>query len=708
MTPQPKTNLPGPPQAQPEADQSTPQQTVVDLGRMIKQQYPEYRKLDDAVLGKMVRDKYPEQYKQYVDAPTAKPSVVPPSYPGWKPQELTRKDVNAIGADALPMVGGGLGAMIGGIPGAAMGGMLAETARQAVVSHSPESFQGQIFSSKPPGSAAQSRQGIIGAGFEQGAYEAGGTVASKILRGVIGGPLHAGTRELDNALVRQASEQYGLKLTAPEISGQGKMLQRLGEYSIFSQGYIRKKWGEAAQRGVAAIDGILAKLYPPSSPTEAGEDLQKMFKMSHDLFKEASNDIFENQLKAPAAAANLTINLKGFKAAAKARLGAAAPVSKAFGAVGDLTPKERSILEGIVNAPDEVPFAVAHEYRSKLMDVTPDPNEIMATRAQGTAKSMVKELTEAMDNSFNACSPQLQSVWHHAREFYKEGAELFDNAVIQGMMEKEPEALVNVIQPHAERTAQRIREAILNYPQRFGDPTQKRDAQFAWRRFQEQFIRSRILADPERASAATAPENLAEISGRIDALGPGVVGQVFNDADSAHVVRQLRYISDAFARVQKLPAEGRKYVYDIVNLAIAGAAAGFGVGAHASTGAFWTGASMAAGFETLPAMISVGIRSERFTQYLLDGIGGLIKASEHRPVQAVGRGLIKLQEKTITSDPSYRYLGKAVADLARSYTIYKGYRAKMDQWRKDHPDAPKPPQQGHQEAIRLMLDEWGK
>src|SRR5262249_2992196 len=109
------------------------QQTVVDLGRLVKGKYPEYADMDDAEVGRRVKAKYPE-YSDFVDIESPKQAQgqaqppVPPSFlqrigsylPSWHTALTTG---GALAGGAIGGIGGTIaGTPISGIPGAALGG----------------------------------------------------------------------------------------------------------------------------------------------------------------------------------------------------------------------------------------------------------------------------------------------------------------------------------------------------------------------------------------------------------------------------------------------------------------------------------------------------------------------------------------------------------------------------------------------------------
>jgi hypothetical protein len=74
-------------------------QTVEDLGRMVKQKYPQYESIENAQLGRMVKTKYPKAYGSFADIAAGNPPP-PPSGPE---QSAGNRFSSSLGQSVNPM-----------------------------------------------------------------------------------------------------------------------------------------------------------------------------------------------------------------------------------------------------------------------------------------------------------------------------------------------------------------------------------------------------------------------------------------------------------------------------------------------------------------------------------------------------------------------------------------------------------------------------
>src|SRR5690348_1662473 len=251
----------------------------------------------DPEFGQITDDQYKQFRQQVLSAAPPKPDVPGAIPTGDKPQEMAGKaanyvkslspaDYRAMGVNAIPTAGAAIGAGFGGVLGAGAGGAIGKGVQIGLEKAvGTERLSGpHIQVEPPPGSFREGVGSAMKEGGEQMLFEGGGKVATALIRGGLGGPLSAEGRSYANGLIKAANKEYGLNLTGPEIAGKAHMAQRIGEYSILSQSLVRSKWAKGAERGLKAIDDVLAKLYPPTSPAEAGRNVQGVLKLSRDLF----------------------------------------------------------------------------------------------------------------------------------------------------------------------------------------------------------------------------------------------------------------------------------------------------------------------------------------------------------------------------------------------------------------------------------------
>ena len=593
------------------------------------------------------------------------PSFVPSSQPSQNyPQgHLTGKEVGGMAVSAIPMVTGAAGGLAFGVPGAAAGGAAGEAARQAIVSKvGPENLSGPTFKTEPPAEGFSGvSQSMLAAGAEQGAYELGGSIISRAFRGIVGGPLHVAGEAGENAAVKEVSRKYNLKLTAGEISRRGRVPERLGQFGLWSQAYIKKKWGESVANGMTAINGLLDRLAPPTSPSEAGQAVQGMFKVSNDLFsKEAAKLYWSLDQEAN----GVMVDMTSVKEFASKALAEDAANKKLYPNSGGYGAKTLKLLEDAAKQPDSVPFSSAHKWRSNLIKMTPQSDELRATELPGMAKKLVVDVTGAMDGSAKDFNPTAAKMWVEARKFYRDGMALFDQETITGLMSKEPDLVVKAIKPQGVEVAARIRKAILEYPLKYGNEDEQQEARLTWKQFQEQFVRSNILEDPEHTGVGVEVQDLSAIKKRINDMGPGVMKEILGSSSTGEdVLKNLTSIGEAFSRFDKLPPENRMELYRMMEMTSIMMG---GITSHPVAGLATT-----TGMEVVPRFISGVVHSPKATGYMLDGIAGALEAFKTRPIKAVGKAAIRLQNRTVNAPKVVAAFSKANANFMRAYSLWQ-------------------------------------
>lgn len=624
---------------------------------------------------------------------------------------ITPKEVAGLAVSAIPdltgAIGGtagavgtsftGPGSIAGGVAGATVGGAVGEGIKDWLVSKiGPQNLSGPTYQTEPPpGSGWDTAGDVALEGIKQGGGQLLGEGASKLIRGVLGGPMHQAVNDSANEFVKAANEEYGLKLTQPEVAGKKApgwaLMQRLGSYNYFAQEVARRSRELGAENAVNAIDETIMNLtksptpWIHSTPTSTGKTWQSLVDMSRNIFKAQANQQYEDLAKE---AAGVPINIQGVKQEAKKILGQYAGPRKAFSdSVGGPGASSLKILEGIANGPDEVPFEVAKQLRSNLLEVTPQSEELMAGKAQGIAKDMVKNLHQAIGDSLTINKRSALPLWEQSNKFYKDGMELLNNDIITGLMDAgHPEILADAIKSgkDQETMAEAIRNAVLVQPLAHGTPAEKQAAEMGWRHFQEQFIRSNVIGIPEGQGDLAAESILKDPAGmfnRLREIGPGVRDAVFGTGtEGRKAFDNVQRVAEAMSRIQKLPVESRQFMNEAIRMGVSSVLAGGAAAAEygGNVGAMGAGAvAGAAGFEAVPLMIMKAMHSEAGSKYLADGIGGLISSIEKAGVDKLGKGIIQLQNKTINAPSVSKVFGPAIADIGRAWKVFSDDQEKM-------------------------------
>ena len=667
--------------------------TVEDLGKAIKQKHPgQYDDVPDTDLGAAIKSKYPDAYKDFgggnpapppgpplsvTPGKGAIPSAPPPgpprsAYTDFVTNRLTGKEWAGMAIDALPVVGAGTAAALGppgwaaGLGMAALGGGVGQAVRHGVVAAvGPENLSGPHTQVEPPPSDPMDFAiDVATEGGKQALYELGG----RALSGLIGGPLYAGGAKAENEAIKQISKKYNLGLTAGQVAPNlaTRTTEEFGKYGLLSRGYVQNKIAKSAEAGLSAINQTLSRLYPPTSPAQMGQSTQGMLRMSKDLWSQEASKLYWNlDQQAQGVMVDMT-SVKGF-AAAKLQEDATEKLLHPHAGYG---PKTITMLQDAAKQPDAIPFRNAHNWRSFLMKVTPQPNELLAGETPGMAKQLVRDITGTMDASSKALNPTANKLWTEARQFYKDGAQLFDHETITGLMKKEPAEVAGAIKPKIgdTDTAARIRSAILDYPMKYGNPDEQQEAKFAWRQFQEQFVRSRLLEDPEHVGDGMTAQRLGAIKDKINEFGPGVMGEIFGkDAEGKEVLKNLTDLGEAFSRIGKLPDQLRMVAFRFLE---SGGVALTGPLNH-PVASFGTLTAL----EVLPQLVVGVVYSKKATAYMLDGLRGITEeALKIKPTSLVGKASIKI---TGAANAPSKAFAKATANIARAATLVYEDREKI-------------------------------
>ena len=686
-------------------EQNSQGYTVEDLGKAMKQKNPgKYDGWSDADVGSAIQQKHPGKYDQFKTFGRVQPknpaqflnplSVMPsggPTPPPKKPSvprsfyqdfiigRPTGREWAGMAVDALPAIGAGVAAAAGppgwaaGLGMAALGGAVGQAVRHGVVAGvGPDNLSGPTTQVEPPPSDPMDFAfDVATEGGKQALFELGG----RALSGLVGGPLHAAGAKAENAVVKELSQKYNLGLTPGQVSNKfvPKIIEKMGDYGLISRGYIQRRMAKSAANGLSAINQVLDRLHPPTSPAQAGESVKGMFKLSKDLFsKEASHLYWDLDQEAQ----GVMTDMSSVKTWAKARLQDDA-AEKVLHPHGGYNRQTLDLLGDAAKQPDAIPFSNAQNWRSYLMKITPQPNQLLADETRGIAKQLVRDTTGAMEASSKSLNPKAHQLWVEARQFYKDGAELFDHEVITGMMKKDSADVVHAIKPKIgdTETASRIRSAILDYPAKYGDPADVQEANYTWRQFQEQFVRSRLLEDPEHtgmtAGVPISAQHLGGMKERIHEFGPGVMGEIFGrDAEGKVALKNLTDLGEAFSRIDKLPDQTRMILYRAIE---AGGVFAFGGALNHPVSSLET----LAGLEVVPMLVSGVVHNKQATAYMLEGLRGLTEeALKIKPTSLAGRTAIKVTNAVNTPNKAF---AKATADIGRAASLYYTDREKMQQ-----------------------------
>lgn len=500
--------------------------------------------------------------------------------------------------------------------------------------------------------------------------------------------MHAAVNEPENRAVKELNETLGLNLTPGQIAGRThmgtlyRMYQRLGEYNILSQQQIREVRTEGLENAANAIDHMVDSLVAsPSSPTQTGYAVRDAMNAGYKMFQEVSGSIYQ---QLDQAAQGVMVDASPIKAEANRWLAKAATQTGYMPRTGDVSAGARKILEDAAGLPDWVPFSVAHEWRKKLISASPEVGKLFAGEGKEAAKKMVGIVTETMDNSAQALNPSAARLWSAARKFYKNGAEVFDNAVINRMLntDRGAEMVVAELKPGMVDYATKVRSAILDYPVKFGSKTDQDAALMTWRQLQEQYIRTHLLRAPEEGQRAAgeqlatiSEEGLRSLKKNLEKQGRGMLDTMFNPPNigSPHatrmlsggpvVLQNLRDIGEAFSRLDRIPTEMRSWQIRGMELAsgiLYGMLTGKGVEQSLGYGVGVVGIS-----EILPWLITKSVYNKRASGYIVDGFRGFFRATP--AAKTTGKITVNIANRGMYNPRFPAVAGSLAANLFRAY-----------------------------------------
>lgn len=423
---------------------------------------------------------------------------------------------------SLPVAG--LTAAAAGIAGAVGGGMLAESGEQIV------------------GMAPPSGEAVVGAGVQQGAYEA---LGQGITRGVIN-PI--GRHLIGSRVGRFAAER--LARTGETLSGAKQALvDRLGRALDATQslaGVAPRLRPTSA--GAAGITPLVAA--PPSAAVAGRRVVRTVFgetggaKIARDIAGQAVEQ---------AAETGPPVNIAPIKERARAMVEQATPPAGTTGEVEGLlgsqaltTPAERAtflqrlqdagvalepshplpgVLSKLEAAPDEVSFAEAHRLKRVLDE---------AVNWESPAKKQVQQITKGVRQTLRDAMSG-HAPYDRATAKYAEIAPLYTKGIaprLRKLAVDEPEAIVRLLDPKKPTQAEMLTHLLTTQAAAGGGGVEGREA---LRSVQAAWIHKRLI-EP----------GIEKLGQRIDKLPPEFTDALLGDSHAREVLRNLSTISSAY------------------------------------------------------------------------------------------------------------------------------------------------------------------
>ena len=609
-------------------------------------------------------------------------------------------------ASTLPMAGAGIYGAAGAGAGLGLVGSSLLTGTGAGAGEAVNQMLQHLIQSKNAPQTSGEAAGRIGSEFaSQAALEAGTGLAMKPLQWLLRGTTPVKDAYTD--LLARVNRQYGLRLTAPELSGgtAAATLQHVANRGLLGQPVATAAVRQGRNAAQDLIDSQLGFISRPSATAiEVGEGVQNATlnssKLIHDVLGRNVGSAAEMLKDTPVNTvpfkqwalqewqrANLVgevLGNSGEDGAAKA-LGFASPaeakskvppaVWQQIVAATKAAPVEGAVskpvtqilgkpdntvsgvLKDILKLPDQTSFSVLNKYKQDLFELNPTKPTPFKDKAVGLAKAANAKLTGLMEDTVKGTPAG--DAWIRARGEYAKAAQLFTPSenqpytgkFIQQILSSKPEDVVGLIK--SESDVNSLRAAITDYAS-LGNVNDIQQASDTFRSVQRKYVEGLVKGDG-------SPNAIYSLKGR---LNDNPAAQALFK-DNPEVYNNLRLVADAMARVQKMGSVnvlGQTTAQHLVaKLGVAGTLGlfGGGLGYAESGGQLGPTLATALAFELVPYGISKVIYSRPLTELMIRGLGGMAAESHIGGLAMAGKGAVKAAP----------FVGTGAADVIRAIQL---------------------------------------
>lgn len=133
----------------------------------------------------------------------------------------------------------------------------------------------------------------------------------------------------------------------------------------------------------------------------------------------------------------------------------------------------------------------------------------------------------------------LKDVWPHARAFYSEGKDAYENQLVKKLMARKPEAIANSIKPGDVTNVEMVKRALLGHG----------NDKAAWNTFRRQYIQSNLLGSPDMPWTG----DVFKLKEKMNAAGNDQLRAIFGtDDEGKRVLHNLSVLAEATSRVQPI------------------------------------------------------------------------------------------------------------------------------------------------------------
>ncbi len=592
---------------------------------------------------------------------------VPPTPPGASIRGVGKLEhYGNLAAEALPDVGGAMGALVGGTLGegifpfgGGLGGALAGSQIGGSLGRGAEGSLKRVvarMAGVPPPPEPSTLGGVLdvaGAGAKQ-QYQT--LAAEGVGRGVKGGMealfpkanIPAGRvagEKVTGKAVGKLAEERGV-ISGPEAAKK-TALQRLSDYSIFGNRIAAQAKQQGTEAASRYADELAAKIAPSTDPRTSGLQIRTALEQARTNFRQLGKQYWEQEL--PRHGATITVDMMPLvkdAESASAEIPETLLTSRASGPIGatsksvgsgDLTiadlppaiqqalqaagqggaalPQESGATQLVKNMRALKPQMTANDalqvkkYLNRFMPEGP-PGSFASTETEGLAKRFEGKLYDQIDQAAQQQGGPFADTWKQARNFWGKGHDTFDSKLVTNILDKDPEGYVKMIHDGDVTDINQVKKALFGQVERTDQPQLRGQAQKAWDTFRRQYIQSRLLQDPEDIQAG----KVIDLKKRMNQAGPEQLTAIFNtDAKGREVLGNLRTLAEAMSRQVKETPMGRRQVTR--------AGEAFGIMHGILTGNPLSAGTLApVAFETLMPGLAWVLYSKRYTRQLVHGL----------------------------------------------------------------------------------------
>lgn len=451
------------------------------------------------------------------------------------------------------------------------------------------------------------KEAVLGAGME-GAARGASSLLRKAFR------VNVPKIDPADAAVFSAATKAKAPLTAAEVTGGGfkRLIQRWTEKSTFGEKIATERREAISDAMSKYISEAMDKINQPTSPLGTAETARGLSRGVRKAWDKTAGVLFDEARRA--APPGKVIDLTSVTEKANALLTKGGNLREEMPRVlSELTPEEgvlKKFLDDAITV-EESPLVMASgkpypptrrvsaltvEQATELRKLMNEKYHLYNTSGDRQAAKTMKEMGESMDEALSAqvggpASPYMKAL-RDAKQFYKEGYDLWDTSIMADLLNKDPSATLsrlNVRDPQALRTLQKVFTKWGDVPA--GMNVVRRQA------MQDIFSDAMWNAGPEMG---VSPKKLATA---LKGLEPESQKMIFGSSkEGVEVFRRMHEFVDIATRVEKVrPGLGDRMMSNIAML-------GWGL-AHQSPAMLGAAGANIGGPKLLAAMMNQPVAS---------------------------------------------------------------------------------------------------